>query len=244
VEDASNPEEREIQAVGRFSAEPEREPFNEEDEYEEGDPDEDWDEEEADPDDDGDDYEPEDEDSTRGWPMGMVIVGLVALGLLVAGGYGVIQQRAAAEAEIRQLQATLDNRRLSDTAAGLEQQLEALQAAAAKPVSPKPAAAAKPARTTSTSPGTAAPQANTAGGAASGNWFVNFSSYSQRSVADSWAKKLAPSSGKAVVLPVTRDGQTLYRVRVVGLASRAQAQEVAGQLQAAYKLPELWVDRE
>jgi len=274
AEDTSNAEEREMQAVGRFSAEPEQEPFDEEDEYEEEDPDEDWDEEETDPDHDAEDYEPEDEDSNRGWPMGMVIVGLVALGLLIAGGYGVIQQRTAAEAEIRQLQAslatsaspagvaasrealremeqrsfkdqatiealTLENRRLSDTAAGLEQQLEALQAATAKPVPPKPAAAT-PARATSTAPAGATAQANTA----SGDWFVNFSSYSQRSVAESWAKKLAPSSGKAVVLPVTRDRQTLYRVRVVGLASRAQAQEVAGQLQAAHKLPALWVDRE
>ena len=279
VEDTSSAEEREIQAIGRFSAEPERESFDEEDEYEEEDPDEDWDEEETDAHDDAEDYEPEDEDSNRGWPMGMVIVGLMALGLLVAGGYGVIQQRTAAEAEIRQLQAslatsaspagfaasretlremeqrslkdqvtiealTLENRRLSDTAAGLEQQLQALQAAAAEPVPPKPVAAAKPARTTSPSPGRAAPQTNAAGAAASGDWFVNFSSYSQRSVAESWAKKLAPSSGNTVVLPVTRDGQTLYRVRVVGLASRAQAQEVAGQLQAAHKLPSLWVDRE
>jgi len=271
VEDASGPEEREIQAVGRFSAEPEREPFDEDDEYEEEDPDEDWDEDSTDPDDDAKDYEPDGEDSNRGWPMGLVIVGLVALGLLIAGGYGVIQQRTAAEAEIRQLQArlatsaspagvaasrealqemeqrslkdqatiealTLDNRRLSDTTAGLEQQLKALQAAATTPVP----ATATPARATSTGPGAAASRANTA----SGDWFVNFSSYSQRSVADSWAKKLAPSSGKAVVLPVTRDGQTLYRVRVVGLTSRAEAQEVAGQLQAAHKLPELWVDRD
>ena len=73
---------------------------------------------------------------------------------------------------------------------------------------------------------------------------MNFSSYSQRSTADKWAKKLAPTSGKAVVIPVTRDGQTLYRVRVVGLANRAQAQAVAGQLQAAHNLPALWVDRE
>lgn len=278
VEDTSDPEEREIRAVGRFSAEPEGEPFDGEDDYVEEDPDEDWDEEETDPDDDAEDYDPEGEENKRGWPLGMVIVGLVALGLLVAGGYGVIQQRAAAEAEIRQLQAslataaspnevatsrealremeqrslkdqatidalTLENRRLSDTAAGLAQQLEALQAAAAKPVPPKPAAAAKPPRAVSTSPRAVAPRASTAG-AASGDWFVNFSSYSQRSVADSWAKKLAPSSGKAVVLPVTRDGQTLYRVRVVGLANRAQAQEVAGQLQATHKLPALWVDRE
>ncbi|MGL4565501.1 MAG: hypothetical protein ACRCVD_09410, partial [Halioglobus sp.] len=77
VEDSSNPEEREIRAVGRFSAEPEREPFDPEDEYEGEDPDEDWDEEEADPDDDADDYEPEEKDSNRGWPIGMVIVGLV-----------------------------------------------------------------------------------------------------------------------------------------------------------------------
>ncbi len=267
VEDSSDPEDPEILAVGRFSAEPEREPFDGEDDYEEEDPDEDWDDEETDPDDDSEDYEPEGEEHRRGWPLGMVIVGLVALGLLVAGGYGVIQQRAAAEAEIRQLQAslataaspaevaasrealremeqrslkdqatidalTLENRRLSDTAAGLEQQLEALQAAAAKP-----------ARAESTSPSAVAPQASTAG-AASGDWFVNFSSYSQRSAADSWVKKLAPSAGTAVVLPVTRDGQTLYRVRVVGLANRAQAQEVASQLQAAHKLPALWVDRE
>lgn len=41
------------------------------------------------------------------WPLGMVIVGVVAVLLLAAGGYGVIQQRSAMEEEIRQLQASL-----------------------------------------------------------------------------------------------------------------------------------------
>ncbi|MBP6725250.1 MAG: hypothetical protein KA137_10445, partial [Halioglobus sp.] len=78
VEDTSDPEEREIRAVGRFSAEPEGEPFDGEDDYVEEDPDEDWDEEETDPGDDAEDYDPEGEENKRGWPLGMVIVGLVA----------------------------------------------------------------------------------------------------------------------------------------------------------------------
>jgi cell division septation protein DedD len=277
VEETANPEDRDVLAVGRFSANPDPEPFEEEDDYEEeADPDEDWDDEEADDPDDLEDDEPEDAAHEQRWPMGMVIVGLVALVLLVAGGYGVIQQRAAAQAEIRQLQAslataaspaevaasrealremqqrsikdqatiealTLENRRLSDTAAGLEQQQKTQQAA---PPKPAPAKAAPPRPAPAAAAPAAVPARNSQASAGSGDWFVNFSSYSQRGTADNWAKKLAPSSGKAVVLPVTRDGQTLYRVRVVGLANRAQAQAVAGQLQATHNLPALWVDRE
>ena len=288
VEETANPEDRDVLAVGRFSAEPDPEPFEDEDDYEEeADPEEDWDEEEEDDPDEFEEDEPEDAGHEPGWPMGMVIVGLVALVLLVAGGYGVIQQRAAAQAEIRQLQAslataaspaevaasreavremeqrsikdratiealTLENRRLSDTAAGLEQQQKLPQAAPPesalpesappKPAPPKPAAAPKPAPAAATPAAVPARNGQASGG--SGDWFVNFSSYSQRSTADKWAKKLAPTAGNAVVMPVNRDGQTLYRVRVVGLANRAQAQAVADQLQAAHNLPALWVDRE
>ena len=105
--------------------------------------------------------------------------------LLVAGGYGVIQQRAATELQIQELQAALaqaaspedvaasrsavtkmreryeelritlnslnlENRRLRDTVAGLESQLEAQQQVTAKaaakptaqpaPTTPRPAA--------------------------------------------------------------------------------------------------------
>lgn len=224
---------------------------------------EDWDDE--------DDYPDEleqapEQEGAHSWPLGLVIVGIVALVLLAAGGYGVIQQRSATQQEIRQLQATLataaspadvaagrealremeqrnenlvatvdrlnlENRRLSDTVTGLEKQLSALsQAAAPKPAAakptptPKPAAAAKPAST-----------------APVGDWFVNFSSYSQRSVAESWAKKLKPSAGKAVVAASSQDGKTFYRVRIVGLADRAAARKVSSQLEASYKLPPLWI---
>tara|TARA_R110001599_G_scaffold353459_1_gene592622 strand:- start:334910 stop:336019 length:1110 start_codon:yes stop_codon:yes gene_type:complete len=202
-------------------------------------------------------------EEAHSWPLGLVIVGIVALLLLAAGGYGVIQQRSATQEEIRQLQASLataanpadvvasrealremeqrneklaatvdrlslENRRLADTVTGLEKQLTTAEAAAAKPApAPRPVAKAKPASATT-----------------GGSWFVNFGSYGQRSAAESWAKKLKPSAGEAVVAAGTRDGKTFYRVRIIGLADRTAARKVAGQLESAYKLPPLWVGSE
>jgi cell division septation protein DedD len=234
------------------------------------DSDEEWDDEDDYPD---EREEVPEQEAAHSWPLGLVIVGIVALVLLAAGGYGVIQQRSATQEEIRQLQATLataanpaevaasreavreieqrnenlvatvdrlslENRRLSDTVAGLETQLDAQKAAlskaaAPKPVPAKPAPAPKPVA-----------KAKPAAVAPAGDWFVNFSSYSQRTVAESWAKKLKPSAGKAVVAASTRDGKTFYRVRIIGLTDRAAAQKVAGQLASAYKLPPLWVGSE
>ena len=60
--------------------------------------------------DDEDDYDYEDfaeEHVEPTFPLGLVIVGVVALGLLVFGGYGVIQQRAALQEDVRQLQSQL-----------------------------------------------------------------------------------------------------------------------------------------
>jgi cell division septation protein DedD len=228
--------------------------------------------------DDEDDYPDEreevpEQEAAHSWPLGLVIVGIVALVLLAAGGYGVIQQRSATQEEIRQLQATLatsaspaevaasreavreieqrnenlvatvdrlslENRRLSDTVAGLETQLDAQKAALSKAATPKPAPA-KPAPAP-----TPAVKAKPAAAAPAGDWFVNFSSYSQRTAAESWAKKLKPSAGKTIVAASTRDGKTLYRVRIIGLADRAAAQKVAGQLASDYKLPPLWVGSE
>jgi len=248
----------------------------EEEYYPEEEPEEDWEDEEdlEDPEDYAeqlDDYGDEPTDRGQHWPLSLVVVAIVALVLLAAGGYGVIQQRADTQEEIRQLQAslataanpaevaemrdtlremeqiqadsqatidrlTLENRQLADTVAGLEDQLEtqkaaATQAARTKPVAPAPPVA-KP------KPAAAAPAAPT------GKWFVNFSSYGQRSAAENWANKLKPSAGKAIVAPTSLDGKTLYRVRIVGLSDRAQAQKVASQLQAAYGLPPLWVGSE
>lgn len=212
------------------------------------------------------------EEDGHGWPVGLIIVAVVALVLLAAGGYGVVQQRAATQGEIRELQAalaiaaspaevaqtrealqameqvnarqlasiealTLENRRLTDTVAGLEDQLAAQQAAPATAPAAKSAPKPKPApRSAAVKPAATA--------AAGGDWFVNFSSYGQRAVAEKWLGKIKPSAGKAEVQPVTSNGKTLYRLRIVGLADRSQAEKVAAQLQDAHGLPKLWVGTE
>lgn len=258
----------------------------------------DWDIEDEDDDysDEPEEFEEEEEHRAQGWPLGLIVVGIVALVLLVAGGYGVIQQRSATQEEIRQLQAalatsaspaevvasrdalrdmeqrftrseatidalTLENRRLTDTVAGLEKQLAAQQSALqrtagsgpseAKPTAapPKAAPAPKPAPKPASKPApkpAPRPVAASAGPAATatGDWFVNFSSYTQRSVAESWVNKLDPTVGKVILASAVKDGRTFYRVRVVGLADRAQAQKVAAELQATHRVPPLWVGRE
>jgi cell division protein FtsN len=47
------------------------------------------------------------DDRGQSWPLGLIAVAIVALVLLVAGGYGVMQQRTATENELRELRAEL-----------------------------------------------------------------------------------------------------------------------------------------
>ena len=213
------------------------------------------------------------------WPLGLIAVAVVALVLLVAGGYGVIQQRQATAEEIRQLRAELataanptdvsasrqalqemkaendalarqvetltrDNRRLADTVAGLEAQLDAQQAALAKaaPEPPAPKAATQATKPTSSAPKPAAPAAS--GAAPTGAWFVNFGSYGREAIARDWAGKLNPGSGEAVLVPAEVNGRAIYRVRVVGLNDRDSAERVARELEAEYSLPKLWVGKQ
>jgi cell division protein FtsN len=273
--------------------------------------------------------EEQDQDSGRKWPFGQIAVAITALVLLIAGGYGVMQQRAATEEELRQLRATLatsadaaderagrkalrelqvsyeklaanaealtlENRRLTDTVAGLEAQLGVQQAALTKPVpaakpvkpqaadavsklygenqlpstnqvtptdvleasSPKPvpptSVTPKPAPPKTVAPKPAAPKpaapkpaaVPTEAAASSGPWFVNFGSYSSRSMAETWARKLSPNAGNVIIAPNAKDGQTLYRVRVVELASKGSAEEVARQLEAQMQVSRLWVGKQ
>lgn len=133
-----------------------------------------------------------------------------------------------------------ENRQLSDTLAGLEQQLVAQRDAAARAT---PAAAATAAAPTS-KPAAAQPAPAEPAPASGGDWFVNFGSYSERSVAEQWSTRLQPASGRVTVSSAQRDGSTYYRVRVVGLASDKQAQTVARKLEQDYGLSKLWVGRE
>lgn len=50
---------------------------------------------------------PEDEEAATGLPLGLILVGVIALILLGAGGYGVVQQRTAMQDQIRNLQGAL-----------------------------------------------------------------------------------------------------------------------------------------
>ncbi len=137
---------------------------------------------------------------------------------------------------------TLENRRLADTVAGLESQLEAQQAALAKqastpsPATPKPVAAPAPVKPT--------PAPTASRPVSGGAWFVNFSSYDQRATAEGWASKLKPGAGKVVVTTGDREGATVYRVRVVELANRESAEKIARQLEKEYGLPKLWVGQQ
>jgi len=54
-----------------------------------------------------DEYYDGDDDADAGWPVRMIAVAVVAVVLLAAGVYGVLQERAATQAELTELRATL-----------------------------------------------------------------------------------------------------------------------------------------
>ena len=226
-----------------------------------------------------------DDAPTQQWPLGLFIVGAVAILLLFAGGYGVIKQRAAMEEEIRQLQAslatavgpeeialsrteiielenrnsdlqarldslTLENSRLTDTVKDLQSQLQVRQDAVVKKAEAKPATPApppvksEPVRPPAPKPAAKAPAATAAGSAAATGWFVNFGSYTQLDTAESWAARLKPPSGSVAVVTGSKDGKTFYRVRVVELDNRDQAESIARQLEQEHQLSRLWVGKQ
>jgi cell division septation protein DedD len=212
----------------------------------------------------------EDDDVDGPWPLGLMVVAAIALLLLAAGGYGVMQQRASMQEEIRFLQAaaatsaspedvassresqrvlTQRNTELSatidalqaeisslqDTTAGLESQLSKLNSEAAKTVPPIKAKQATAKQTIAKPVPTEKPKAS------NGNWFVNFGSYQKKDTADSWAIRLKPKMGEVVVVSGLKSGEIFYRVRVVSLESKSQAETIARVLEREHDLPRLWI---
>ena len=240
-----------------------------------------------------------DGDEERGLPIAMIAVIVAALVLLGLGGYGVIQQRQAMQAEIRELQARLattmsteesatirerqrglevDNERLvadmqslrgelttlreravelASENAGLEElnaslrddnatlkarvdELESNVASRAAAAAEARQQAVAASRAAAGAPRAAAGAPAPAAAAAAG-WFVNFGSYAQRAIAQEWADRLEVSRGTVTVQSASSGGRTLYRVRVVGLASREDAEWVAVRLERKFDLPKLWI---
>ena len=209
--------------------------------------------------------------SSQPWPVGLIVVAVIALLLLTAGGYGVMQQRSATQEEIRQLRAALataaspedvsaSRSALQDEkkrANSLAEQVETLRLenrrladtvngleAQLDAQSLAAAQATKAAATKPVSkpaPAKAVPVKPAPATATTGNWFVNFGSYGQSDIAQQWVQKLQPGAGKVITAPGSRDGKTFYRVRVVNLASRESAEKIARKLEREYGLPKLWI---
>ena len=223
----------------------------------------------------------EEEDRGAGWPLQLIIVAAIALVILGIGAYGVLQERAAAQEELRELRATLatsvsqdeiqgdrealrdlqrSNSELAARAEALAQENRMLQGAIADLEAsltappPSPAPDRKPAKSVAEPVKAAAPTREKSEKApppksmksatSEGSWFVNFGSYSSKATAETWAARLKPASGNVVVIAAAKDGKTYYRVRVIGLGSRAAGNKVARGLEAELGVSQLWVGRD
>jgi hypothetical protein len=63
-------------------------------------------------------------------------------------------------------------------------------------------------------------------------------------MAEQWASKISDDVSTAVVSAVEVNGKALYRLRVVGIASRQDAKLVARELEKTYSIGPLWVGTE
>ncbi len=101
-----------------------------------------------------------------------------------------------------------------------------------EPVSSKQAAAPAPAKVAMA----ALPDTTESGG-----WFVNIASYSRLDIAEEWANRIRRVADHVTLQDVEVNGKVLHRVRVVGYASKAEAQEAAKALEAKYNTGPLWI---
>lgn len=84
-------------------------------------------------------------------------------------------------------------------------------------------------------------RAGAASAQATGGWFVNVATYSQRTTADAMAKRLQDSGYSAAIVPTTIASEPSFRVRVTNLPSREAAQRAARELESQLGVRGLWV---
>ena len=184
-----------------------------------------------------------------------------ALVLLVVGGWGAISERSKLTNTVAQLENALATKsRQGDMTAAEEQilqsdnqslrlQLESLReqyGAVAREIEllqrSVSAQIEQPTPEESTAEETSAAPAPSSIG--DGGWFVNVAAYSRRAMAEQWASKISDDVSTAVVSAVEVNGKALYRLRVVGIASRQDAKRVARELEKTYSIGPLWVGTE
>ena len=73
---------------------------------------------------------------------------------------------------------------------------------------------------------------------------MNVAAYSKQAMAEKWASKISSDASKVVVSAVEVNGKALYRLRIVGIASRQDATRLAGELEKTYGIGPLWVGTE
>ena len=168
-----------------------------------------------------------------------------ALVLLVVGGWGAISERSKLTNTVAQLENALATKsRQGDMTAAEEQilqsdnqslrlQLESLReqyGAVAREIEllqrSVNAQIEQPTPEESTAEGTSAAPAPSSNG--DGNWFVNVAAYSKQAMAEKWASKISSDASKVVVSAAEVNGKALYRLRIVGIASRQDATRLAG----------------
>ena len=75
-----------------------------------------------------------------------------------------------------------------------------------------------------------------------GAWFVNVGAFSVAQSAVNLSARLADSGFDAVVQEMSTDeGRTLFRVRVIGLEAKEDAQQVAQDLESNYGTGPVWI---
>lgn len=207
------------------------------------------------------------ESSEERWPLALIVVAVIALLLVTAGGYGVIKQRSAMQAEITELRARLAETASPDEVVAARRALEDIQTENSEmralvtslreenqrlsdtltgleqQVDAQREATDK-ARETAASALPAEPETPKPAATAKGNWFVNFGAYREQPLANEWAGRLREGGNTVVVMPIESNGRKLYRVRITGLASESSARQLAGQLEKRFKLDPLWVGRQ